>query len=219
MNNQRTPNNCVAHPSPSCSIKTSSPSSAAGTISVEAVTMGTDWEAMLSTVSEGSVSVNTVTDKRHSISLSLQKSGHIFFHESTVCLFYACAHFLTWCSHLQRSGGDTPSSSVFIMSSQEKRRFIHSQTLRGNNQTGSEMWEPVWIHFTLKVFVYLHERPADPNLNVKLMFVAASPPEPQIWSWWANATPEESWGDEREEVRVLQTTQEKIKLCCKELYR
>lgn len=43
-------------------MKTSSPSSAAPAIPVEAVTMGTDWEAMLSPASEGRDSVKTVTD-------------------------------------------------------------------------------------------------------------------------------------------------------------
>ncbi|TNN56224.1 hypothetical protein EYF80_033600 [Liparis tanakae] len=52
-----------AHPSPSCSMKTSSPSSAAEAIPVEVVTMGTDWDAMLSPPSGGRDSVNTVTDR------------------------------------------------------------------------------------------------------------------------------------------------------------
>lgn len=42
-------------------MKTSSPSSAAEAIPVEAVTMGTDWDAMLSPLSEGRDSVKTVT--------------------------------------------------------------------------------------------------------------------------------------------------------------
>lgn len=42
-------------------MKTSSPSSAADAIPVEVVTMGTDWDAILSQLSEGRDSVKTVT--------------------------------------------------------------------------------------------------------------------------------------------------------------
>lgn len=55
--------NLKAHPSTSCSMNTSSPSSVAAAIPVEAVTMGTDWDAMLSLLSEGRDSVKTVTDE------------------------------------------------------------------------------------------------------------------------------------------------------------
>lgn len=44
-------------------MNTSSPSSVAEAIPVEAVTMGTDWDAMLSPLSEGRDSVKTVTDR------------------------------------------------------------------------------------------------------------------------------------------------------------
>lgn len=44
-------------------MNTSSPSSVAEAIPLEAVTMGTDWDAKLSPLSEGRDSVKTVTDR------------------------------------------------------------------------------------------------------------------------------------------------------------
>lgn len=150
---------------------------------------------MLSPLSEGRVSVKTVTDRdRQSVRvIKWNGVGKTVNYVDAVCVPYLVRRLVKgWWGR-----------SVLLLLHRELpgKEETHKAPDLHKKDRLSLQWTTDTKPFTSAVYVfYLLERPAALNQSERLMSEATDLLEVQTWTWWTDLLPEENWGGNREHM-------------------